>query len=124
MPKYSYNMKSKTCIGKTTKKPLSVYLTRKEAKEATEFVRSKYKKDMSPYKCESCNKWHLADNSRRTPSKTCSECLDGKGRSKEGYKTKKGATQRAGILLNEMRVKLQVYKCPHGNGWHLTKAQP
>ena len=117
-------MKSKTCFGKSTKKPLSEYQTRKEAKEAAEFVRKSYKKEMSPYHCEECGKWHLADDRRRTPSKTCTQCRDAKGQPKEGYQTKKAATQRAEILLKEMKVKLQVYKCPHGNGWHLTKGQP
>ena len=114
-------MKSKTCFGKESKEPLSVYKLRREAKESAEFIKKKFKKEMSPYKCDKCGQWHLALASRLTPSKTCKKCNDSRGKPKEAYKTKKGAIKRAELLKKEMGVKLQVYKCPHGAGWHLTK---
>lgn len=115
------SMKSETCFGKVSGKPLTTYKLRREAKEATEFIRQKYKRDMSPYKCDTCGKWHLGVNSRKTPSKPCGECVDSAGKPKEAYKTKKDATTRAQIIEREMGRPLKVYKCPHGKGWHLTK---
>lgn len=114
-------MKSKTCTSSRSNKALSEYASEKEALDAAKFIRKQRSNHMVPYRCETCNKWHLAPKGRQTPSSTCGQCKDRNGKPKESYETKQGATKRARILQKEQGVSLSVYECPHGNGWHLTK---
>lgn len=44
-------MKSETCLGKVSGKPLSVYYTEFEAQVAAEYSRNVYGNDLAPYKC-------------------------------------------------------------------------
>lgn len=39
------------------------------------------------------------------------------------YETEDGARRRADILERERNILLNVYSCPRGFGWHLTKAR-
>ncbi|MGI9346094.1 MAG: hypothetical protein ACR2PW_07520 [Gammaproteobacteria bacterium] len=108
--------KSTTCFGKTSgSKPLTEYASAAEARDAAEYASKTYGKDLTAYRCKTCRKWHLSPADRQTPSTPCTEC------GKDLYKTQKAAKLRGEILLKEMKVKLRVYKCPQGKGWHLTK---
>ncbi len=114
--------KSKTCIGKKSGKPLTEYSSESEAKEAAAYASATYKRHLTPYLCETCNKWHLSPINRQTPSKKCPHCMGSDGRSKDAYGSEKNAQLRAKIIRKESSVLLRAYPCPYGNGWHLTKA--
>jgi len=114
-------MKSNSCFGKISGKPLTEYQTKNEAKKAVEYLKSRNVRDLIPYKCDRCGYWHLSPKNRQTPSKKCPFCTDTQGKAKDSYLSQKQATLRANILLRENGKNLSVYRCPHGNGWHLTK---
>lgn len=114
-------MKSDTCFGRISGKPLVEYYLKRDALEAAEYSKAEYKNELVPYTCERCNKWHLSPKSRQTPSKTCDLCTATDGSNKESYKTKTDAKTRAGIIRNERGINLFVYQCQHYNGWHLSK---
>jgi hypothetical protein len=49
------------------------------------------------------------------------ECCKGKnGEKKDSYETIQSAIDAARFIEKERGVYLSPYKCPHGNGWHLT----
>jgi hypothetical protein len=115
------NVKSNTCIGVKTKKPLTAYYSQSSAQEAANFVKQNYNNSMLPYRCDKCDLWHIAPQDRHTPSEKCNRCTSANGASKDLYKNKNDAIKRAAILKNERGIKLTVYKCPRNFGWHLTK---
>jgi len=59
-----------------------------------------------------------------TPNSKCKLCKGQDGSEKTVYKTKQEAADMAQLIGKEQQLFLKVYKCPHGNGWHLTKADP
>jgi hypothetical protein len=115
-------MKSDTCFGKMSGEPLSVYFDEDEAKSAAEYSKEIYNNELSPYKCNKCDFWHLSPKFRVTPSEKCQRCTAGDGSSKDTYRTKKEANTRADIVFNEQGINLRVYKCKYAAGWHLTKS--
>jgi hypothetical protein len=48
-------------------------------------------------------------------------CKDSKGEFKDIYETQELAQQKADLLMTHQVLKLKVYPCPSGYGWHLTK---
>lgn len=48
-------------------------------------------------------------------------CKDSKGEFKDIYDTQELAQQKADLLMTHKVLKLKVYLCPSGYGWHLTK---
>ena len=48
-------------------------------------------------------------------------CKDGKGEFKALYKTEALAQEQADRSKTQPNIKLKVYPCPYGCGWHLTK---
>ncbi|TKB03365.1 hypothetical protein E5672_10010 [Alteromonas portus] len=115
-------MKSETCFGKVSGKPLTQYYDEAEAQGAADYCKEHYDNDLIPYQCAKCDLWHLSPKSRQTPSQKCSRCIGGYGVEKESYRTKLEARKRANIIYDEQGVILRVYKCKYGNGWHLTKS--
>lgn len=114
-------MKSETCFSTVTGNALTEYDTVLDAEMAADYISRTYANELSPYQCKKCGKWHLSLKSRQTPSRTCEYCTDGNGSNKELYETESGAENRAKILLDEVGIRLKVYKCPLQEGWHLTK---
>jgi hypothetical protein len=53
--------------------------------------------------------------------KICPCCKGSDGTHKEIYDTREDALQRAEYIRSERGVRLKVYQCSAGNGWHLTK---
>lgn len=101
--------KSKTCKGKNG--PLTEYDSAEDARCAAWFM-----DDMIPYLHE-CGKWHLKPLDRYTPCVMCYDCPT----AKMAYETKEYAEKRAAITYKEKGIRLRVYQCPFGNGWHTTK---
>ncbi|MDR2728288.1 MAG: hypothetical protein LBB56_04085 [Chitinispirillales bacterium] len=112
----NHSLKSASCFGRDGK-PLSVYYSESEANEGAYHVKSHYRLNLSPYQCSRCGFWHLSPSSRQTPSRDCIAC------GKRLYESKEGAQKRAGIIENEQGIRLKIYRCPHQNGWHLSKRE-
>lgn len=114
-------IKSTTCFGTKSGKPLTEYMTQQEAQEGANYANKTYRQNLVPYRCDTCGYWHLALGNRQTPSKPCPYCTSADGSAKEAYQSKSDAQKRARIIKSEQGVTLSVYPCEHGNGWHLTK---
>jgi hypothetical protein len=108
-------------MGKATGKALTEYASELEAQEGADYASSNYGRYMVPYKCDKCQQWHIAPESRQTPSNKCPRCVGTDGIAKESYRSEREAKRRANILRKEQGAELGVYVCEHGNGWHLTK---
>lgn len=118
------NRKSPSCNARKTGRPLTEYDSKSEAKSAARYANQTYSGDkLIPYKCNKCGFWHLSPADRQTPSEACNRCRGADGTLKESYPTERDALRRAGLLRKEQGVKLSIYECEHGNGWHLTKDQ-
>ena len=115
------SVKSTTCFGKKTGKPLTEYLTQQEAQEGADHVNGSYGNKLVPYPCRECGMWHLSPSDRQTPSTKCSHCTGKNGNAKDSYQSCEDAQRRADILRKEQGASLSVYACEHGNGWHLTR---
>jgi len=115
-------MKSLTCFGKQTGQPLTEFDTEYEAESSADHTRMVYEKDMEPYHCGVCDKWHLSPKDRKTPSSKCLYCVGGNGNAKALYRNKAEALQRAKIIFQEQGKKLFSYQCEYADGWHLTKS--
>ena len=114
-------MKSSTCFGKQTGQPLTEYDSEVEAEDSANYARMMFEKDMEPYQCDVCDKWHLSPKDRKTPSSKCLHCVGGNGKAKALYRNKPEAVQRAKIIAQEQGKKLFAYPCGYADGWHLTK---
>ena len=94
-----------------------------EASEHAAYIRHERGSSMVPYECAKCGFWHLSPADRQTKSTVCGFCRDRNGNNKDLYRTKPDAERRAEINRIEKGVTLNVYKCPHQDGWHLTSRQ-
>ena len=114
-------IKSETCIGKTSGKPLTEYVSEREAQEGADHAQSRYGRKLVPYQCDACGLWHLAPQNRQTPSTKSPVCTGADGKPKDSYRNENEAQRRADILRREQGAGLRVYACEDGHGWHLTK---
>jgi len=103
------DMKSETCFGKMSGKPLTQYYDAEEAEGAAEYSKEYYGNDLSPYNCNKCGLWHLSPMGRQTPSQKCSRCTGGDGVEKDAYRSKREAHLRANIIYDEQGISLRVY---------------
>ena len=116
------NNNSKTCF-KRNGEPRKEFHSEMQAKKSAKHENSLKGEDFfESYKCPKCNLWHLTPKNRKTPNEKCSVCVDSKGDYKALYYSKEGAEKRANIIRREQKIKLSVYKCPHKEGYHLTKS--
>jgi len=115
-------MKSRTCIGKVSGKPLTEYQSELDAEDGADHIRSEYGRKLVPYECDKCGQWHLAPANRQTPSSKCPVCTGTNNKPKESYRNRTEAQRRADILRKEQGAMLRVYACKFGYGWHLTRA--
>lgn len=113
--KIYYVRKSDSCMNKNGQ-PLSVYDSYDEAMQSANYIGS----DLVPYHCDNCNRYHLKPEKFYCEKikRNCS-CVDHNGKIKETYKTKEDALKMLAIR-SEGGVKLYVYKCPNGIGYHLS----
>jgi hypothetical protein len=51
----------------------------------------------------------------------CEYCKGKNGKKKDIYETIQSAIDAAKLFEKERRIYLNAYRCPHGNGWHLTR---
>lgn len=109
-----------TCLNRKNGEPLRTYYSEREAEDAAAYVKQKYGAEQTPYPCEKCGQWHLSPKNRQTPSTICPCCLGSGGTFKALYKTIDAAKTRAKIIESERGVKLEAYKCPAQDGYHLT----
>jgi len=76
---------------------------------------------LAPYQCRSCGYWHLGVVNARLQ---CMQCTDSGLFLKDLYASRAEAQSTADYLRKERKIQLYPYKCPHSNGWHLTKSIP
>lgn len=101
---------------------MNAYDLESEAAEHARYLKVERGSEMVPYECGRCGFWHLSPAERQTSSTVCGFCRDRSGNSKDLYATKADAERRAEINRLEKSVNLNVYKCPHQKGWHLTRS--
>ncbi len=107
------------CPHPKTNEPREGFQDERSAQEYAEDLSFSYNNRMIPYKCDNCGEWHVVSERHHTPSTTCDVCTDRKGNKKELYRTSAEAEKRAKIIQRQRNVDLDVYPCPHRNGWHL-----
>ncbi len=78
-------------------------------------------REMEPYECLKCGKWHRRPAGEADPipqDVLCLHCTGQSGMPKQSYATLDDATRAA----RDARpgLELGVYACPHGRGYHLT----
>lgn len=112
---------SRTCFGRTSRKPLQTYASESEAKHQADYSRGVYGQDLTPYRCGRCEQWHLAPAASHTPSVVCAHCVSQAGNAKDLYPTEEVALRRAAIIASRSQVALRAYACPYEMGWHLTR---
>ena len=117
------NRKSMTCLGNTSGKPLTEFDSEIEARDGADFAQAEHGHALKPYRCRKCNKWHISPKNRPTPSEKCQFCRGSDGQEKDSYSTEEDAIRRTEIIRAQKKgPSLRAYRCPLGNGWHLTKA--
>ena len=53
------SLKSTTCFGKQTGRPLTEYDSEYDALDGADYANSKYGQNLVPYQCDTCGLWHL-----------------------------------------------------------------
>ncbi len=113
-------MRSTTCRG-SNDQFLEEYHSQTAALIGAEETQRMYGYVLSPYQCRGCGYWHLRSETTR---RQCMLCTDSALFLKDLYGTIVEAQETADRMRREKKIQLYVYKCPHSNGWHLTKTQP
>ena len=117
---WTHAQRSERCFGKASGTPLTEYTSQSEAEQGAAYARMRYGTRLVPYACKACGQWHLSPEDRVTPSTYCRTCCNADGTAKKAYLTRAAAERRAAIVLQEHWIKLDVYPCESGHGWHLT----
>ena len=111
--------KSESCVSKSGN-PLSEYRNFKAAQESSDYQYIQTGKSFTPYLCQKCGLYHLKPTEFYCEHAVgiCS-CTDHNGHKKDAYATAEAAQKMASIR-GQSGVQLYVYRCPRGNGFHLT----
>lgn len=114
-------MKSNSCFSKKTGEPLSVYVSENDALNGAMLTRINGGPDFYPYQCDKCGYYHLApENSRINVKRNACHCRDSNGKPKALYLSKEDAEKQRLKSQEEQHIKLKVYRCDEGLGFHLT----
>lgn len=113
-------MKSTTCKGQSGQF-LEEYHNQSTAELAAEEIKISYGHDLVPTQCRGCGYWHLSPLHLRIQ---CFQCTDSALFFKDLYPTRNEAQSTADLIRRKKKIQLFPYKCPHSNGWHLTKVVP
>ena len=116
----SQPMRSTTCKGNNGQY-LEEYHSQTAAAIASEEIQKTYGNTLTPFQCRSCGYWHLGAVNTRLQ---CMLCTDSGLFLKDLYASREEALSTAAYIRRERKVHLYPYKCPHTNGWHLTKTEP
>jgi len=68
-----------------------------------------------------CNRWDTLKMQGGFTPKKCDCGVGEDGANKNIYDSAQEALLYADVTLKEEGIRLRVYKCPHGFGWHRTK---
>ncbi len=63
----------------------------------------------------------MADFGKILSLRKCKYCRGKDGKEKDVYEDSQSARDMANFIEKDRGIYLSVYKCPHDNGWHLTK---
>ena len=108
------------CISPRTGKPLSGYKTREAAEASASHQKRKNGAEYHVYRCDRCGLYHLSPNARRViPTRGICSCKDSNGNIKNLYCTRDDAFIVKERAERQRNVKLYIYECPEGLGWHL-----
>ena len=112
--------KSSTCFGRSGN-PLSEYETIETARESAGYENARNADvKLIAYVCSKCGKFHLKPEQWYVPKlETECSCTDANGNKKDAYPTE-DAAQKMVRIRSQFGVFLHTYRCPVGNGWHLT----
>ncbi len=112
--------KSITCFSKSGK-PLSEYESIEAARESANYENARNTDTkLVAYVCPNCGKFHLKPEQWYVPKlETGCSCTDANGNKKDAYPTEEAAKKMVRIR-SQSGVCLHTYRCPVGNGWHLT----
>lgn len=88
------------------------YRTEREANAQASVVLLMHRTQCNTYRCNKCGGWHLCPGDRK-PCKACN---------KMSYKSDSAARKQAKAIHTSRGISLQTYKCPHGEGVHLTSS--
>jgi hypothetical protein len=113
-------MRSTTCKGNNGQY-LEEYHSQTTAAMGAEEIQKSYGHKLTPYQCRACGYWHLGVVNTHLQ---CMLCTDSSLFLKDLYSSKEEAKSTADWLRREKKIQLYPYKCPHTNGWHLTKSEP
>lgn len=114
-------MKSKTCISRKTGQPLSVFYSLEEAESSALYEKSVRGWNAYPYLCDKCGFFHLApEENRINVIKNACNCRDSKGNHKALYLSMDDAEIQRCKSEREQHVRLKIYRCGEGKGFHLT----
>ena len=119
----SLSCKSTTCYGKKSGQPLTEYESLSEATEGADHANRVHgSRWLMPYQCSNCGYYHLSPRERHTPSMLC-VCVGATGEPKQLFYEQSAALRRAEILRAEKGLRVSVYACEHGLGYHLTRGR-
>lgn len=112
---------SDSCVEPSTGAALREFDRRVDAVRAVKLDETEWRR-MEAYRCPKCDHWHLRPERSDGPiptDATCLKCSGSDGTPKVSHPTYDDALEQA---FSTTGVQLAVYQCPHGRGWHLTKA--
>ncbi len=110
--------RSETCF-KRNGDPLMEYDSVCEAEDSAQFVLANFNNQMEPYRCDSCEKHHLALKGK-VPTSNYYACKDRNGGAKDSYESEEAAERQSDYLCNTKQIILKTYHCYDCNYWHLT----
>ena len=113
---------SESCIDPRTGDALREYNRRADALRAAKFDPNEWR-EIEPYRCDKCDKWHCRPAVDDGPVPTDTMCLMCRGRDGKPKVAHPSADDALAAAQNlaAAGLELGVYPCPHGRGWHLTR---
>lgn len=101
--------------------PRKSFDTEEEALSHANQLKIKHGYENDPYQCPDCGYWHLCPKNRKIEILSDCGCTDRNGKPKTLYATEKDAEKvRQQREEKNNSLRLEIYECPNGCGYHLT----
>lgn len=115
---------SSKCLDPTTGWPRWTYPSAKAAQSDAAEEGVATGSILEPAHCEVCGLYHLVVVGERGAVDGACNCTANGGRAKRAYPSREAADATAEFRSQSEGKQLWPYRCPSGNGWHLTKNAP